>query len=252
MAIDYRKVQQLRLSAIGRVTDTYTAQLKKVLDTLQKRMLVQLGQASQNVGSLGDAALARAQVQQLLVESGYYEVTGNLLSSGYQTILNNNLEIYRDFYSPNLQFSDVSAARLDAIRTMRSAVFDDLAERQATNLQQILLNLNFGTSSITSAAEALANDTDRSVGQAETIIRTSVHAFEREANVAMADAAGIEQFIYVGPDDKLTREFCQEHIGDVKTLEEWSAITAPDAYGPVPTFAGGPNCRHSIVPYTPD
>lgn len=253
MATNYRQVQALRLGAIDKVTDTYALQLKKVADDLARRMNVLLGRISAgeavNAGSLTDAALARAQATQLLVDSGYYRVTGDLLSNGFQDILNENLEIYNRYYAAGLRFEDVSGARIEAIRSMQSQVFQDLAGEQATNLQRILTNLSFGASSIESASEALANVLGSLSSYAETIVRTSVHAFERETNNEMATAAGIETFIYVGPDDNLTRPFCDEHIGDIKTFDEWASITAPGSPGPVPVWGAGYNCRHSIVPY---
>lgn len=255
MAVNYRTVQALRLTAIDRVTDTYALKLKKVADDLARRMNVLLGRVSAgeavNAGSLTDAALARAQVTKLLVDSGFYRVTGDLLSSGFQDILDTNLEIYNRYYGAGLRFEDVSGARIEAIRSMQSQVFQDLAGEQATNLQRILTNLSFGTSSIESASGALANVLDDLSSYAETIVRTSVHAFERESNLEMATAAGIEMYVYIGPDDKLTREFCQKWLGVVQPIEDWqNIINEDDPMGPITVYGGGHNCRHELVPYT--
>lgn len=253
MAINYASVQNDRLAAIKAVTDQYTRLLKRVADQLEGRMIVLLSQNKPNTGDLTDVALARAQAQKLLIDSGYYRVTGQLQSTGYQEILNKNLRMYNQVYGAGLRFEGVDTARLNAIQQMSSQVFQDYAGQYATSFQRIIVDYNFGTASIAQSADVLRETLDTGLRKyAETIVNTQVMRFEREASNELTKAAGFDKYIYIGPLDKITREFCREHLkegNNIKTFEQWSKIVAPDANGPVPEWAGGYNCRHSIVPY---
>lgn len=51
------------------------------------------------------------------------------------------------------------------------------------------------------------------------------------------------KFEYVGANDKLTRSFCQNHIGKVYTLEQIKALDNGQGLD-VLTYRGGYNCRH--------
>jgi len=253
MAIDYGRVQNDRLKAIGSVRDAYTLSLKRVADQLERRMMSLLAQAKPNTGDLTDVALARAQAQKLLIDSGYYQVVGDLQSNGYQRILNSNLSMYEKYYGKGLQFSEVSTSRLTAIQQMSSQVFQDYGGQYATDFQRIIVDYNFGSASIAQSADILREALDSGLRKyAETIVNTQVMRFEREASNEMTKAAGFEKYIYIGPSDQKTRPFCVDHLregNNIKSFEEWSKIVAPDSPGAVPDWGAGYNCRHSIVPY---
>ncbi len=63
----------------------------------------------------------------------------------------------------------------------------------------------------------------------------------------LGEELGIEKYMYWGPDDKLTRPFCDQHLGEVHTIEEWKKIDNGQN-GSAATHAGGWNCRHRLVP----
>lgn len=248
MAINYAKVAQLRLEAIDAVTDRFTKEIERVANELGRRMDVAI-RTGANASSLTDAAIARAQAQQIMLDSGFYRATGNLFGSGYQRIINQSYESYTKYYPSALQFDGVDTTRLNILRQASTGVFDGLAADQISNMQRVLVNVNFGTMDILQASEYIrANVEDRIKSQAYTIANTNTHAFSRQANVEIAKAAGLEKYIYTGPQDKITRKFCRDHIGVVKTIDKWEKLVAPDSPGPVPIYGGGYNCRHEIVP----
>lgn len=60
----------------------------------------------------------------------------------------------------------------------------------------------------------------------------------------------VKDFQYAGPDDLKTRPFCHQHIGVVKTMDEWMQVdnhfTPP--WNQAWTWGGGLNCRHYYIP----
>jgi hypothetical protein len=88
--------------------------------------------------------------------------------------------------------------------------------------------------------------------QASAVVDSAVMAAARQVTVttteAVAEATGEEiGYLYDGPDDKITRPFCAEHLGNVYTLAALDRLDNGQI-GPVSQFAGGYNCRHRLSP----
>jgi hypothetical protein len=84
-----------------------------------------------------------------------------------------------------------------------------------------------------------------------TEIRTSMLAFNRTVTAVQAEQAGIERFVYLGPDDDITRPFCGELIGQIFTIDEIESMDNGQGLE-VLQYGGGYNCRHQWRPVTPD
>ena len=86
---------------------------------------------------------------------------------------------------------------------------------------------------------------DVSAKRARTIYDTAVSTYSRQVGQIGTTGEPDELFQYVGPDDKATREFCAELIGQVLTREEIEELDngqLPD----VMLTGGGYNCRHQF------
>lgn len=91
---------------------------------------------------------------------------------------------------------------------------------------------------------------------AKTEVNTSVQAFNRVVAVKKAvDIFGKNpKFIYIGPDDDRTREFCQEVLSrnpPIYTLSQISGMNNGQL-SPVISYGGGYNCRHEWAPISTD
>lgn len=84
----------------------------------------------------------------------------------------------------------------------------------------------------------------------ETEVNTSLQAFNRTVSAAKAEGAGLTLFIYLGPDDKVTRPFCHEVLQRSPAIYERSEIDELDnGQGTdAMTYGGGYNCRHQWRP----
>lgn len=85
----------------------------------------------------------------------------------------------------------------------------------------------------------------------EAELNTSIAAFDRTVTVKKAQDLGLELFVYRGPDDKITRPFCDKLLNQrdpaIYTIDEIRAMNN-DTGLDVITYGGGYNCRHQWSP----
>ena len=79
-------------------------------------------------------------------------------------------------------------------------------------------------------------------------ISEGIKTFDRAIASEQFKEAGIELFVYVGPDDELTRDSCAEVLHDPRQETGWTRDDIADS--PVSFIGGGGwNCRHDWMPY---
>jgi hypothetical protein len=241
-------IQLNRLKKVNSTIDAVTNDLAATARKLEASMNQML--ASGQVGNATvDVALARANIERLMVESGYYEVTGDLLSTKYQGFIDGAHAAYEKQLGKSLQYSDVSLSRLDQIRNLDADNFNTIAADNINQLQKVMLDYQFGAMDLRAASDRIAKimgpDFER---YADTVIRETAVAFDREANNLMAVDAGFTEFEYIGPDDSVTRDFCQEQLAKgPMPWSYWQKLQNEGGY-PAAIYGGGVNCRHQIVP----
>lgn len=100
-------------------------------------------------------------------------------------------------------------------------------------------------------ADIIAEKTDEFSGRLQsnlnTEINTAVSGFHRTVTITKADELGIDKFIYLGPQDQITREFCKPKIGKAFTRDEIQRLNNRQGLDPF-VYAGGYNCRHQWRP----
>jgi hypothetical protein len=87
---------------------------------------------------------------------------------------------------------------------------------------------------------------DRAFASIQTDLTTSMMGFNRTVTKAKAEEAGLNLFIYMGPDDKVTRPFCHELLQKkpaIYTSEEIDGMDNDQGLS-VSVYGGGYNCRH--------
>jgi hypothetical protein len=241
-------IQLNRLKKVSSSVDTVVNALGETAAKLEKQMIARLAEGNAG-GRTVDLALARADIQRMMVESGYYDVTGSLLDTTYQSFIDGAHSAYKAQYGKSLQYSDTSLERLQQIRDLDQQTFNSIAEDNINQLQKVMVDYQYGATDLKGATDRLAQimgpDFER---YAETVVRSTAHAFDREASNMMATDAGFDLFEYVGPDDSVTSEICQELLAKgPQKWDVWQATTNDGGY-PVTVYGGHPNCRHSVVP----
>ncbi len=88
--------------------------------------------------------------------------------------------------------------------------------------------------------------------QAIQLAEESIRAFSSSVKVQHAKEHGVKWFVYKGPDDGKTREWCDHWVGRRGTLEMFNETQdefgRQDQPNPVEFWRGGHRCRHRLQP----
>jgi hypothetical protein len=87
------------------------------------------------------------------------------------------------------------------------------------------------------------------ISESKTVINTAIQGFNRAVNEKKAKDLGLTLFLYVGPDDDVTRPFCQDRVDQIFTQEEIDSWDNGQGL-PADVYLGGYNCRHHLRPLT--
>lgn len=160
------------------------------------------------------------------------ERVGDVLTSGYDAILQGVMdELTREMAEweiPTQAMQETVAAIRRARDHLRSDV--DRLRREALDADDL-----------SAALAKFASD-----GMA--LVDTGILAAERATSLAQAESVGIRHWLFDGPQDGRTRDFCAEHVGKSHTSEQLAALENDVGPQPASVYGGGWNCRHRWVP----
>jgi hypothetical protein len=129
---------------------------------------------------------------------------------------------------------------------------ENIALTQVGNLRPVIVQ-QIITGEPFNVQELVDKVSSRTLAHIETELNTAMIAFNRTVAKAQAERLGIEKFLYVGPDDKITRPFCNEVLNDrnppVYTSDEIANMDNGQGLD-VSQYGGGYNCRHEWLPVT--
>ena len=87
----------------------------------------------------------------------------------------------------------------------------------------------------------------KSEGSALTEVKTKISQYGRSINAVAATAAGLKNFLYTGPSDGVTRNFCRALVNLVVNDQQMKQLNNNQGLNVI-TSGGGYNCRHSWSP----
>lgn len=214
---------------VGRELQAFVRQLQRSRDDI-----------SQSIRILG-------QIEDALVSAGY-ETGARELGRIYGKELKAAREIFAE--STGLSFR-VTDTDLSIIETAIEFDVDTTAatlSKFGADTKQLLFNQIFiGQQPDLSEVEEVLEP--RLLRNIKTELNTTVQTFYRTVNVRKASEVGITEFMYQGPYDKVTRDFCRGILnkGGTFTREEISKLDNGQGLD-VMTSCGGYNCRHVWLP----
>lgn len=133
------------------------------------------------------------------------------------------------------------------VEEVQATVYKYVGSLRPILLSHIILDEPFDINALTTGVSAQA------AANIKTEVRTGLMGLNRTINAIQAEEAGIEQFLYIGPDDAKTREFCQGVLGN-RTPPIYSkaeiAAMSNGQISDVLSSGGGYNCRHHWRPVT--
>lgn len=146
----------------------------------------------------------------------------NISSIDYQ------LQQYDNFITNELDILKVmNITKSDATGLVRMAQFGNITDNQSlikliqSQLQKPLGNIN-----------------TRLYTTQSVIYRTNRSNFYRSIK------EGGKRYIYAGPNDGVTRQFCRKQLGQIKIESQWRALSNGQI-GDAWNYGGGYNCRHA-------
>jgi hypothetical protein len=139
-------------------------------------------------------------------------------------------------------------AQLDSFRVAAvDAVFQDVIIPDTTKaVREALQGMTLGVS-LTASMGRLSDQMQRSEGRQLTELRTKIASYGRQVTAAVGESAGLDLYLYTGPRDGITRQFCKPLINKVVDEKQMAALNNGQGL-PVKLSGGGYNCRHSWSP----
>jgi hypothetical protein len=126
---------------------------------------------------------------------------------------------------------------LDRVSKLISPYIDDVS---STMLRAVI------GGQVPDISALLGDTTDVLESQLTTELNTMLNGFSRTVTAYKANELGLELFIYIGPEDKLTRDFCSDVLSKdppIYTREEIAALDNEQGLDAM-IYGGGYNCRH--------
>lgn len=142
--------------------------------------------------------------------------------------------------------SEFTRKSLDALRDTRLNLASTYVDDYLGDVRSAVLDAVVGGREI-EPEDILDSATGRTLANLQTELNTTRMAYQRVIHFEKAKKAGIDKFLYVGPDDQITRDFCKEHVGKVYTRDEIAEMDNGQNL-PVEIYCGGYNCRHHWRP----
>lgn len=143
----------------------------------------------------------------------------------------------------------------DSIERTVSGLLDEVAGVFRDGAQQMRLAIDRGLNT-SAPLESVIEDVRQAMGttflQASAAVDMAVRGAGQRVLIDMAErgaeAVGEEvAFLYLGPEDGKTRDFCDRHVGKVYTRAAMKRLDNGTGI-PVEVSRGGFNCRHSWSP----
>lgn len=187
-------------------------------------------------------------------------ILGSLFTELDRLGLQKEISKIRELYADELQFIQDEFEEQDREQVFSSsdtglieALIDNGVEKVALVTKEMGLNIQATvmhtvlTGEEVKKADILKAQLPASV---YTEINTALMVFNRTVTANKADELGFDLYLYVGPDDKITRPFCKELLDKNPAIYTRAEITRMknDQTADVMTTGGGYNCRHHWRP----
>lgn len=232
-----------------RISAAFARQLSSVLRDAERRIrdwLLISEPPSRTVQVRASQALAvRNQVRTVLREAGYGALVDVSTGAALDRMAARTLA-HRRIAKVAAALAPEASLMLEAMRTIH---LQDLLEEGEVIIRAITQAVTRGMLSAQAVSDILtevAKVLDLSQARVGTLYDTAVSIFGRQVEALAAGNADETRFLYVGPVDEVTREFCLERVGKVFTRAEIEDMDNGQLSNVFLT-GGGYNCRHVFM-----
>lgn len=242
-----RQLLQLRSQKRAAEIKAFTQRLQIILGDSLDEVIGELDIGTEK--GIANAA-AIAQLEQVMREQGFTEELGNLRAM-YGEELQYIRSQYKDLGIKD-PFAGVDSSVIETLIRFDTDVIDNKVGQYLGDFKsQLMRGVLLGD--IPTSKELREQYGDTIAGQISTELNTGLVSFNRTVTTSTAADLGLTLFRYIGPDDEITREFCENVLHDapgaIYTIDEIEAMDNGQGLR-VLNFGGGYNCRHEFRPLT--
>lgn len=243
-----KKLREIELAQI-RAREALLSRMGRRLTAIYAVAMERLFTQTKQVGDVSDRIRTIADFNRVLNEIGLREEIAAINAHFAQ-----ELRFSKDLLLAGSGIASIAGLNTEALVALSGLELDKvlrmLESYDAEIKESIFRSVTLGATDQT-FADLVTELTERIGRVAVTELNTSFAVFSRSATAEFAKESGLTLFLYDGPDDNLTRPWCEDRLmrsPAIYTLAEIQALP-PNGQGiDVLTGGGGYNCRHSWVP----
>lgn len=237
-------VDQLR--AVIAQADKHQELLSAALLKLESRIAELMATAPLRDGELFDlewAIQARVELREAIEQE--YLVTVDRIVREYAGVADDIVAMLGTYGD----VTKLDPAIISQLQSLTFQGFDDLGQNFLDSISKEIYESTLTGTSFAASVATIKQSVDSSLGRyAKQALHDGLMQFDAAVNTRIALDAGATEFKYYGPDDEVTRDFCEKHVGKTYTKEEieeiWSGSWAGKISGDPFVVRGGYNCRH--------
>lgn len=222
--------------------ELFTLRLNKFLGKNVKRILKGVGREDETALQ---AAQALGGLKESLQAAGLNEVLGKV-DSLYERELESIQARFAKVNKKDLILTNVDVDTIQALIRFDANRIGGYVNTYVDEMSSVIMRAKLGGQRV-DIDEVEANFGETIAARVKTEVDTSLSGFSRSVTFNKAQGLGFEKFLYLGPDDQITREFCAERVGKVFTLKQIEGWDNGQGL-PADIYLGGYNCRHELVP----
>jgi hypothetical protein len=228
----------------------FATALAEVLLTAERKLRIVVSQEADGPSTAilkgQRAAQAKIAIRAALVDAGYDDLMIAATDIPLDTMANAVLALRAA--DTELRATAELLLQIEGLKALHLADVIDEGDELARALWQATVRGIFGSQSVDAILADLATVIDRTAPQIRTLYDTAISIFGRQVEALSAGDDPAAIFLYLGPDDDVTRPFCREHVGKVYSRTAIDAMDNGSSLGtPVLLVGGGWNCRHQLI-----
>ena len=187
----------------------------------------------------------RADIRQALRDAGFDDLARTASDAAVEAMA---VEVMKSRTATGIaKMVKPSQQRIAALAALGEANLLGTAEDITTALVQAVSVWAFTVTDVNRILDVLADVTDTEFTKVQTLFDTQTSIYGRQIEALATENLGPNQaFIYSGPVDGRTRDWCLSRVGKVYTRAEIERMDKGQLPNPFLT-GGGYNCRHSFL-----
>ncbi len=242
MTTKERSLAQAHIDATDLEVERFLNRLESFLGGNIKEILKGLKTGSANALN---AAQILGGIRQSLIDAGLSSQL-QALDRIYGVQMRSVADLYSNAVGDADIFADADYKVVESLIKLDTKIIEGEILKTADQVASTVMRQVIGGQKL-DADEIAANYSQAARRELQTELDTTVAGYYRSVTQAKAREFDIQYFVYIGPNDGITRPFCAARINKVYTraqIAKWDNGTRLDAA----IYGGGYNCRHDLVP----